>query len=316
MVTETAAKPARLGSRRSMSQTRREELAFYMFILPWIVGFLVFWAIPLLASVGLSFTRWNMVGAPAFAGTRNFEKMLTNDPLFWQSLKVTSIWVFGSVPLHQTVAMILALMLNQRVPGMGVFRTIFYLPSVVSGVGVALLWMWLLNPYFGMVNYLLDQFFQVPGPQWLASEQWALPGLILMSVWQVGMPMVVYLAGLQGIPGELYEAASMDGAGDLMKFQHITLPLLSPVILFNLVIGIINSFQVFTQALVMTGGGPNNSTLFFLLYLWRNAFGFLKMGYASALAWAIFAYILALTILVLRSSQAWVFYAGEIRGRM
>ena len=312
MIADASARPAAPGPRRAMNLARREERAFYLFILPWILGFLVFWAIPMLASIVLSFTRWNMVGDPAFYGTRNFEKMFA-DPLFWQSLKVTSIWVFGSVPLHQIVALTLALLLNKRVPGMGVFRTLFYLPSVVSGVGVALMWMWLLNPYFGLVNYVLDSVFQLPGPQWLASEQWALPGLILMSIWQVGMPMVVYLAGLQGIPGELYEAASIDGADDLTKFRQITLPLLSPVILFNLVIGIIGSFQVFTQALVMTGGGPNNATLFYVLYLYRNAFQYFEMGYASALAWVLFVIIMTFTLVQFKLAGSWVHYEGGPR---
>jgi multiple sugar transport system permease protein len=206
------------------------------------------------------------------------------------------------------------MLLNTKIRGLTWFRTIYYLPAVLSGVAVSFLWIWVFSADWGVLNYLLS-LVGIQGPNWLTSERWALPALILMSLWGVGAGMVIYLAGLQGVPTELYEAAEVDGATWLRKFWHITLPLISPVILFQLILGLIAALQTFTQGYVMTEGGPNNATLFFALYLWRNAFQYLKMGYASALAWAIFAYILVLTLFVLRSSNAWVFYSGEIKGR-
>ncbi len=239
---------------------------------------------------------------------------LVTDPLILQSLKVTGIWVFGGLPLRLLVAFFFAMLLNQHLPGSGIFRTIYYLPSVVSGVAVALVWMWLLQPQFGILNYFLH-LIGLPGPRWLASPTWALPGFIVMSLWSTGATMVIFLAGLQGIPLELYEAAEIDGAGRLRQFLSVTVPLMTPVILFNLVIGIINSFQVFTQAFVMTNGGPANATLFYMLYLYRVAFQYSQMGYASAMAWVLFLIILALTLLVFRSSGRWVYYEGGTTGR-
>jgi multiple sugar transport system permease protein len=204
-------------------------------------------------------------------------------------------------------------MLNRDIKGVAWFRTIFYLPSVISGVAVSLLWMWIFNPDFGILNHLLWKFFRIQGPAWIASEEWVIPSLIIMSLWGIGGGIVIYLAGLQGIPTELYEAAEIDGAGGWRKLINITLPMISPVIFFNLVMGIIGSFQVFTQAYVMTNGGPNNASLFMVLYLYRNAFQYFSMGYASAIAWILFMIIMALTMLVFKSSPMWVYYEGALR---
>ena len=290
-----------------------ETLWFYLLASPWIIGFLVFSFGPILASLYLSFTRYDMANPPLWAGIANYEQLL-QDPLIAQSLKVTMIWVFGGLPLRMTVAFFFALLLNQQLPGSGIFRTIFYLPSVVSGVAVALVWMWLLQPQFGILNYFLE-LVGVPGPRWLSSPNWALPGFIIMSLWSTGATMVIFLAGLQGIPVELYEAAEIDGANLWRQFWSVTIPLMTPVILFNLVMGIISSFQVFTQAFVMTNGGPANATLFYMLYLYRVAFQYSQMGYASAMAWLLFLMILVLTLVVFRSSGKWVYYEGGGRAR-
>jgi multiple sugar transport system permease protein len=292
---------------------RNEALWFYLLASPWIVGFLVFALGPIIASLYLSFTQYDMANPPVWLGINNYQQLL-QDPLVWQSLRVTAIWVFGGLPLRLLVSFIFAIMLNQNLPGNGLFRTIFYLPSVVSGVAVALVWMWLLQPQFGILNYFLH-LVGIPGPRWLSSPTWALPGFIIMSLWSTGATMVIFLAGLQGIPLELYEATEIDGAGKLRQFWSITIPLMTPVILFNLVIGIINSFQVFTQAFVMTNGGPANATLFYMLYLYRVAFQYTQMGYASAMAWVLFLIILVLTLLVFRSSGKWVYYESGGQAR-
>jgi multiple sugar transport system permease protein len=290
-----------------------EALWFYLLVSPWLIGFLVFALGPIVASFYLSFTQYDMANPPVWLGVENYQT-LVEDPLVWQSLKVTAIWVFGGLPLRLFVAFVFALLLNQQLPCSGIFRTVFYLPSVVSGVAVALVWVWLLQPQFGIVNYFLEML-GLPGPRWLSSPNWALPGFIIMSLWSTGATMVIFLAGLQGIPVELYEAAEIDGASKFRQFLGVTLPLITPVLLFNLVMGIISSFQVFTQAFVMTNGGPANATLFYMLYLYRVAFQYSQMGYASAMAWVLFLIILVLTLLVFRWSGSWVYYEGGGQAR-
>ncbi len=292
---------------------RRETLAFYAFISPWLIGFIVLTAGPVLASFVLSFTKWDMASAPVFVGLGNYVALFTVDKLFGKSLLVTFIWVVIGVPLRLAVAYLAAMALNQRLPAIGVFRTIFYLPAVVSGVSIALLWVWVLQPQYGLINSFL-RVFGVQGPAWLGSEEWALPGFIIMSLWTTGAAMVIFLAGLQSIPQELYEAAEIDGAGAWGKFWAVTIPMTTPVILFNLIIGVIQSFQVFTQAYVMTGGGPNNATLFYVLYMYRVAFNYKEMGYASAMAWILFVIVMACTLLIFRSSARWIYYEGERGG--
>lgn len=290
----------------------KEAIAFHLFAAPWIIGFLVFTAYPTVASFFLSFTHYEVITPAQWIGLGNYLFIL-HDPLFWQSLKVTAIYAIGSVSLGVTFAFLLALLMNQPVPGISVYRTLYYLPSTISGVPVALLWMWVFDPAFGVLNNILA-LFGIQGPQWLFSTTWVLPAFIIMSLWGVGGGMVIYLAGLQGIPKHLYEAAELDGATVFVKFRFITIPMISPVIFFNLIMSIIGSFQTFTTAYVMTGGGPANASLFYALYLYQNAFQFFKMGYASALAWVLLIIVLALSLAVIQSSPYWVYYEGRLRG--
>jgi multiple sugar transport system permease protein len=278
----------------------------YLFVSPWILGFLLFTGGPIIASFVISTYDWNLLSAPSFVGLENYNTLI-HDPLFFQSMKVTILYTLGSVPLVLTAALLVAMLLNQKVKGIGLFRTIFYLPTVVAGVAVSLLWSWIFNPDFGLLNQVLG-WVGIEGPKWLFDENWALPSLIIMSIWGFGGAMVIFLAGLQDVPVMLYEAAEIDGASRLGKFWHVTLPMISPVILFNSVMGVIGSFQVFTQAYVMTEGGPNNATLLMVLYIYQNGFKYFKMGYASALSVVLFVIILAITLLQFRLSQKHVHY--------
>jgi multiple sugar transport system permease protein len=287
---------------------RVEERWFYLFISPWIVGFLVFTAGPMLASLFFSFTQYDIAHPPKWIGLDNYNTMVHTD-LFWKSLGVTTYYSLVSVPLGIVISLAIALLLNQRVRGMAFFRTIFYTPAVVSGVAVSLLWLWMFDAQFGLINWGLS-FLGIQGPQWLLDENSVIPALIIMSLWGIGGGIVIYLAGLQGIPTELYEAAAIDGANGWRKFRNITLPMMSGVIFFNLIIGIINSFQIFTQAYIMTGGGPHYASLFYVLYLYQNAFQYFNMGYASALAWVLFLIVLGITLAVFKSSGRWVYYEG------
>ena len=303
--------PERLSARSPLA--RRQALEGYLFAAPWLAGFFILTAGSMAFAAWTSLQRWDLVNPPRYVGLRNYEYAFSGDPLFWKSLGNTVYYALGSVPLRILVALALALLLNQKVRGLALFRTIFYLPSVVTGVATAMLWMMLLNPDVGGINYVLRTLRVQNPPGWLASEAWALPGLILMSVWSVGAMMIIFLAGLQNIPEEYYDASRVDGSGVWQRFRHITLPLLTPTILFNLVISVIAGFQVFTQAYIMTNGlaSPNNATLTFVFHLYRNAFEYFRMGYASALAWILFLIILLCTLLILRSSRSWVHYEGE-----
>ena len=293
---------------------RREERDGWIFASPWLLGFLLFTVGPMIASAFFAFTEYDVLTQPKWVGWANFDKALTDDPKVGQALKVTSIYAVVSVPLQILLGLCVALLLNTRIRGLQFYRTVYYLPSVLSGVAVALLWRWIYAPNFGLINSFLARF-DIVGPGWLGDKDWALTSMIGMSLWHVGGGIVIYLAGLQGVPSELYEAVRVDGAGRGAAFWHITLPMITPVLFYNLVIGIITALQIFTQALIMTNGGPHEATLFIVLYLYRNAFQFFKMGYASVLAWILFAYILVLTLLVYRSSGFWVFYAGELKSR-
>ena len=242
-----------------------ESLNAWIFVAPWILGFLLFTGGPILASLVISFTHWDIVNPPQWAGLANYETML-GDPLFFQSLKVTTIYALVAVPLQIVVGLFIAILLNTKIRLIGLYRTLFYLPAVLPIVSVAVMWRWILSRDWGLINWFLS-LFGVYGPGWLSEPEWALPALILMSLWGVGSGMLIYLAGLQGIPTDLYEAAEVDGAGRWASFVHITLPMISPVILFQLVVGLIAAFQVFAQPFIMTQGGPQNSTLFYLLHL-------------------------------------------------
>ena len=291
----------------------REAVAFYFFASPWILGFLVFTAGPMVASFGISFTAYEVINPAEFVGLRNYTTMFLHDPLIWKSLRVTTTYAVGSVLLSVTLSFLVAMLMNQEIWGISMFRTIFYLPSSISGVPVALLWMWIFSPEFGILNTVL-RFVGIEGPQWLFDPTWVIPAFIVMSLWGIGGGMVIFLAGLQGIPQHLYEAAELDGAGALAKFWNVTFPMMSPIIFFNLIMSIIGSFQTFTQAFVMTKGGPANASLFYVLYLYRNAIGYFKMGYGSAMAWLLFVIILGLTLLVFKSSPLWVYYEAQVRG--
>lgn len=295
-----------------LSLGRREALTFYLLISPWLLGLLLFVLGPMIASLFISFTRWDLLSPARFVGLQHYEKMFTRDPLFWQSLKVTAIYTVVYVPLELVGGLVLALLMNQKLRFRGVFRTIYYLPSVLPGVAFVVLWMWILNPDVGLINTLLS-YVGIDGPRWLADPRWALPALLMMSLWGLGRSMVIYLASLQGIPPHLYEAAAIDGASTWQAFWKITLPMLTPTVFFNLVLSVISTFQTFTSAFVATDGGPLDSTLFYVLYLFRQAFQFFNMGYASALAWVLFLIILVLTLLIVRSADRWVYYEGSGR---
>lgn len=291
-----------------LSMQRKETIWSYLFLLPGILGIMIFWIGPIIFSAVLSFYKADMLTPSKYIGFKNYGKLFT-DPLFLKSILNTCYYTFVSVPLSIMVSLILALIANQRIRGIKYFRIAYYLPSVIPVVATSLLWLWMLHPDSGIINYLLIKL-RLPPLGWLRSETWAMPALILLNFWYAGSNMVIYLAGLQGIPGQLYEAAELDGASTLRKFFNITIPLLSPTILFTLVMGLIWSFQVFTQAYVMTQGGPNNATLTYALYIYRSAFQQFKMGYASALAWIFFLIILTLVYFVLKSSSKWVYYRG------
>lgn len=292
---------------------RREAMLFYAIVGFWFLGFLVWTAGPMLVSLFLSLTRFDGFHNPEFVGLTNYGDLL-QERLFWQSLRVTAYYTFLSVPLGIVFALSIALLLNQELPGLSVWRTVYYLPSVLSGVAVALLWQWIYQPSFGLINATLWSLLGIQGPKWLYDTDWVIPALVLMNVWGSGGSMLLYLGALQGIPTHLYEAAELDGAGMVRKFLHITIPMITPVIFFNLVMRIIGSFQVFTAAFVMTNkGGPNYASYFFVLYIYQQAFEFFKMGQASALAWILFVIIGIFTLLAFKSSALWVYYESEGR---
>jgi multiple sugar transport system permease protein len=284
----------------------RRTIVGYIFIAPFMLGFLLWFLIPALTSVWMAFQNWNMINPPKFIGLDNFKK-IASDKLFWQALKVTTIYTAVSVPLSLVVAFLLALLMNVKVRGIAVFRTVYYLPGIVPAVANAILWAWILNSDFGLLNAFLH-IFGIPRILWLQDPDWALPALILMSLWSLGGAMVIFLAGLQGIPNEFYEAAEIDGAGWWPKLRHVTLPLMSPVIFFNLIMGLIGTFQIFTAGYLITNGGPQNATLFYVLYLYRNGFQFFQMGYAAALAWVLTFIIMGLTVFVFRGLGGRVYY--------
>jgi len=297
-----------------MTRMERRNLAMgLLFASPWILGFALFTLYPLVMSIYYSFTSFNVVRPAVWVGLNNYRELFFEDPVFWKALYNTVYFTAFSVPLCLAAGLGIAMLLNQKLPGQSVFRTLFFLPSIVPIVASAVLWLWVLNPESGLVNSLLMQWFGIQGPGWIASPEWSKPSLILMSVWGIGGAMVIFLAGLADVPQSLYEVAELDGAGAWAKFRHVTLPMLTPTILFNLVMGLISSFQYFTQVYVMTGGkgSPVDSTMFYALYLYRNSFYYLRMGYASAMAWMLFVIILAATVGVLVSSRKWVFYHGE-----
>ena len=287
----------------------KKSFTGYAFIAPWLVGFLAFTVYPFLSSVYLSFTRYDIVTPPVWVGAANYHTLLTGDALFWKSLSVTFEFALVAVPLGIIFGVMLALLLNLELRGMGLYRTIFFLPSILPTVATSVVFLWLFNPEVGLINRLLRAV-GVTGPEWLQSPTWALPSLVLLSLWAVGGSMVIYLAGLKDIPAHLYEAATIDGANAWQRLRHVTLPMLSPVIFFNLVMGLIGVFQYFTEAYIMTQGGPEDSTHFYALYLFERAWRYLDMGYASAMAWVLFLVIMAITGLLFWTQRRWVHYEG------
>jgi len=308
-----------------MSFRRKENATGYLFASPWLIGFVVLTVGPMVLSFLFAFIRWDGMSFRTiqWVGTENYAQALLRDGDVRIALWNTAYYSFVSVPLGLAIALGLALLLNQPLRGISVFRTVFYMPTVIGGVATIMMWMWVFNPEYGLLNGLLRDAYGLLAslgiesarhwepPKWIYSARWAMPSMILMSLWGAGASMLIFLAALQNVPDSLYEAADLDGAGRWRKFLHVTVPQISPAIFFNLVMGIIGSFQVFGQAFLMTGGGPNKATLFYVLYLYDKAFQDFEIGYASALAWILFAIIMAFTLLVLRSSRLWVYYEGE-----
>lgn len=309
--------PASVRKAGARAPRNREALWFYLLASPWIIGFVVLTLGPMLASAYLSLTDWDLFTSPAWVGLDNYVKLFTADPVFWKVLGNTAFYSFLSVPLTMVASVGVAYLLNKPLRGKRIFRTAVYLPTLVPMVATSVLFVWMFAPDTGLINSFLA-LFGIDGPAWLLDGAWVKPALILVSVWQIGTSVMLLLAGMQGIPRHLYEAAALDGAGQWQQFRHVTLPMLTPVIFFNLVMGIIGAFQVFAQIYIMTGkgrsmGGPDNASMMIVPYLFDHAFRFNHMGYASAIAWVLFVILLALTLLVIRSSSLWVFYENEVR---
>lgn len=288
---------------------RREAIEGYLWISPWLIGFVLFSLGPIIASLYLSFTKYKIGGKPEWIGLDNYIEAFSNDKLFWPSLGRTAYFSIASVIIGVILSLLAAMLLNQKLKGRNIFRALYYLPSLTPIVALAILWGWLLQPQLGMVNFLLSQV-GIDGPGWLTNRNWAIPAIILISLWSSvgGGRMIIFLAGLQGVPKELHEAAEIDGANGWQRFLHVTVPLISPVILFNVILGVIGSFGVFSLAYIATEGGPNYATYFFMLHLYYNAFSYFQMGYASALAWVFFVIIFILSYLQIKLSDRWVYY--------
>ncbi|MCE7985072.1 MAG: sugar ABC transporter permease [Caldilinea sp. CFX5] len=313
MATAAITRPGRTVSRKASHEAR----VFWLCVAPWVIGFILFTLGPMLYSLYISFTKWGMLQPPQWIGLDNYVRAFSADPDFYHSLRITFFYTIFSIPLKLITALFLAILLNEATHGVGFFRTAFYMPAVVASVAAAVLWSWILNPRFGPVNGFLG-LFGIEGPNWFGDPDYALWGLIMMSTWNVGGEMLIFLAGLKGIPKALYEASELDGANRLVRFFRITLPMLSTTIFFNFVMSVIGSFQAFDSAYVISGaragtlGGPDQSTLLYMLLVYTNAFqNFNGMGYATALAWILFVIILILTLIILRSSDLWVYNEGE-----
>lgn len=295
-------------TRKSVKRlTYNDSFWAFLFLSPNLIGFLAFIFLPVLASLGLSFVQWDLLSEIKWIGLGNY-KELSSDPIFWKVMWNTVYYTLGTVPTGIIISLALAIALNQKLKGVKLFRAVYFLPVISSTVAVGMIWQWLYNPEFGLVNYLLS-LIGIPGPSWLTSTSWAMPAVILTSIWKgLGFNMLLFLAGLQGIPESYYEAAEIDGAGWWAKFRNVTLPLLSPTTFFVVVMSIINSFQVFDQIFVMTQGGPARCTSVLVHYLYQNAFEYFKMGYASAIAYVLFFIVFVLTMIQLRYSKSWVVY--------
>ena len=307
--TPTGMPTAREAKRRSNRRELRRTLVGLAFISPWLVGLLGLQVYPFFASLYYSLRSTTLLSEGTYIGLENYRDLI-DDPLFWQSLRNTFYFTSVSIVIGTVVSIGLAMLLNQRVRGMSIYRVIFYLPSIVPLAAVSVIWIWILHPTYGLVNYLLERF-GLPTVGWFSDPSWAMPGLIVVSLWGLGNAMIIYLAGLQDIPGDLYEAAQLDGANAWQRTVNITIPLLSPVILFNVIVGLIGGFQYFVEPYVITQGGPVDSTLTYGLYLYNNAFEYFRMGYAAAMAWVLFVIIMLITVVLLKTANRWVFYQGQ-----
>lgn len=292
-----------------MKRFLRKNGPGFLFISPWLIGYLLFQLGPFLSSIWLSFNSYDVISAPRWVGTANYQTLIHDDPMFWHSLGVTAKYALCAVPLDIVVGILVALLLSADIRGQSFFRTALYLPSIMPTVAASVVFMWLLNPEKGLVNQLLG-LVGIRGPAWLQDTSWSLWSLIFMSLWGIGNAMIIYLAGIKDIPRYLYEAAVIDGANGLQRLRNITLPMLTPVIFFNLVMGVISSFQFFTEAFVMTQGGPEQSTTTYAFYLFQRAWQFLDMGYACAMAWVVFLIVMVVTGLLFKYQTKWVHFGS------
>ena len=293
-------------ARATSVKRKQDNLEGYIFISPWLLGLILLQVGPMLLSLYISLNDWDYFRPPKYIGLGNYAALLQDD-LFWLSLRNTATYVFGRLLLVTTVSLFIAILLNQQIPLRNFLRTAYYLPSVTPSIAMLMLWIMLFDPSWGLINATLKSVGVSPVPGWLSSKQWAMPAMILVSVWGIGGTMVVFLAGLQGVPESLYEAADLDGANSLRKMLHITLPLITPVIFFNVIMGVIRAFQVFTAAFVMTDGGPAYATFVYVLYLYNQAFLFFRMGVGSAMAWILLLILLVFTYIMFKRSS-WVYY--------
>lgn len=296
-------------SNTNMSREKKNIISGVLFALPVILGFIIFVMGPMITSGYFSLTNYTITGTPEWVGFDNYKNLFNNkDPFFYKSLLVTAIYVFLSVPIQIIASLLVAMVLNRDVKGQGIFRTIFYLPTIVPVAASSMIWIWLMDPNLGLLNSLLKAI-GLPTSKWIFDEKTVIPSLIIMSLWTIGSTVIIFLAGLQGVPKQLYEAVEIDGGNSIHKFFNITIPMITPTLFFNLVMGFINGFQVFTQAYVMTSGGPNNASLFYAFYLYKEAFTNFRMGNACALAWILFIIISLFTLIIFRTSK-WVYYEG------
>lgn len=297
---------------KKMHLSRYRNRWGWLLISPAVSGLTLWVALPLLVSLVASLCDWDMVGPPQYIGLNNYKMMFTVDPSFWQAVGVTAYYTFAGVPVQIIVAFVTALLLNTNVRGIRFFRTLYYLPSILPIAVNSVLWLWLFNPHFGLLNIILE-WFGFPPQRWVFGSETVIPSFILMSLWSVGSTVIIFLAGLQGIPRELLEAVEIDGGSGWHRFRHIILPLMTPIIFYTVVIGFITGVQTFTQPFMMTGGGPANASLFYVLHLYRQAFQFSHMGYACAMAWFLFVVTMIISGVIFKSSSLWVFYEGEVK---
>lgn len=308
----SGARAAAAAPRRRSGLARQEAIYAYVFLLPWLIGLFGLVIGPMIASLGLSLTTYNIVKPPTFVGLENYARAFSKDPLFWSSLGRTFVYAIVIVPLGVMGSLLVAVLLNQSLRFTSFYRTIFFLPHLTPAVAAVYIWTWLLNPQFGFVNEVLWRVARIQGPGWFGSKEWAIPAVVLIALWGIlgGNMMMIFLAGLQGVPKELYEVASIDGAGRWHRFWNVTVPMISPTIFFNTILAVIGALQTFTTAFVATNGGPAYATYFYALHIYNTAFTYTEMGYACALAWLFFVILVTFTYVQFRASGRWVFYGG------